>query len=173
MSNVRHIMLDIETTGTSVQAPILQIAGAIMIEGHAEPFINVRVDRHAQLTYASEDQATLDWWKRQPEEIRIAVFSGTTHIQDALIALARIITKEDIVITQGPHFDIAILSYHMREWHIEQPWHYRNIRDLRQMRAQFNGRTTKHAGAHDAMDDAMQQMEDFIELVSRHPNALL
>ena len=173
MSNVRHIMLDIETTGTSVQAPILQIAGAIMTEGQAEPFIKVRVDRRGQESYVQEDQATLDWWKTQPEEIRIAAFSGIMHIQDALTELARIITKNDIVITQGPHFDIAILSYHMRMWRIDQPWHYRNIRDLRQMRAQFNGRTTKHAGAHDAVDDSMQQMEDFIELASRHPNALL
>ena len=88
---MRHIVLDIETLSSFENAVVLQITAAMLpnieeIESENDlfkemPFINLKLEAASQLKRGRHvSKSTLEWWKSQGEEAKIAAFYP--HVTD-------------------------------------------------------------------------------------------
>lgn len=159
------LMVDIETMGTGHNAPILSI-GAVEFNPHTE---EMGAEFYVRATLASQrerpiDADTLEWWLKQGEAARGALFEGQRlTLQNALRefkAFAHESTASQLW-SNGPTFDEDILRHAFLGACLDFPFKYRDSRCCR---------TAKHFGAvarahqgnkpavkHDALEDAKAQ----------------
>ena len=164
-TKVRRLHIDTETLGISPGSVILQIA----VASEDGMIFEVRISKEsclaAGLTY---DAATLDWWDKQDPVVRARVFSGKDSLALALFKFNEFLIdyRRHIdphlpieVWMNSPSFDSEkILKPALEAYGIQVPWKYYEERDFRTAQAIFGG-YTKPAGAHDALVDAVAQME--------------
>jgi hypothetical protein len=130
------LMIDIETLGVVPEANISTIAAQLF-----DPFADgYTEDDHFYSRISPESQpnrivseSTLDWWAKQPKEAKEEAFGDADRIdlKVALEKLAKLIWRSDHVWSQGPTFDMNILENAYREYDINFPWDFWNIRDSR------------------------------------------
>lgn len=184
----RHVMVDLETLGTSNRAAIIQIGACIFdpdkfgVGSKTIPTTTIVSSVQYNVTAQSSillgdgvvDQSTIDWWRGQDEEARLKVFASeepAISIVEALSSLKSFIGEccpsgVDGYWSHGSNFDIEILNgYYSRMAGIEF-CPFRLIRDTRTL---FD--VAKSAGwvrgdrdpslvAHVAVDDAIGQALD-------------
>ena len=172
MSQV-HVMIDLETLGTRPGDALLSI-GAVKFAQKDDPIIekfyiaiNPESCKEAGLR---AQKSTLDWWDKQSEEARSAAFSGTMSLEHALIKLAMWMPPMDnaVVWGNGANFDNALLAAAYRAVKADTPWHFWNDRCYRTIRAMFGPKDRKkNVGvAHNALDDAVTQALDLVEIAA-------
>lgn len=137
-------MLDIETLDNKQTSVIVSI-GAVVFdfekEGTEEEFyqrIDIDSCLNAGLTVGG---GTIEWWLKQNETARLEIGKDKYLLPDVLLNFSAFING--IIFTNGgkqsnvnvwgnpASFDIGIVSNAYTQCHIDQPWHYRNERDLR------------------------------------------
>jgi exodeoxyribonuclease VIII len=115
--------------------------------------------------------STIAWWLQQPEAARMEMVRADTamHLAEALIVLKRWLeavsggnSKELFVWGHGATFDISLLEDAYRRCKLPVPWHYRNVRDLRTLRALAPPdlvltAPSAEGNLHVAVDDAIMQ----------------
>lgn len=166
---MKHLMIDLETLGTSPGAPVLSIGACYFAPetGEIGEKFHQRIDAEDALRYAKMSGGTFKWWLRQSEEARRKV------TQDAGLALpafeafdqfCRLHGTRDLrPWGNGASFDITILDVSFpRILNREAPWAFWNVRDVRTIKelgeVAGNNWTEKLQGtAHDALDDAIFQ----------------
>lgn len=172
-----HVMIDIETLGTSPNAVILQIgAVAFNTAGMDSEGINYNVSVLDQLAINSSiDSGTIGWWfdTVTPDARRsVLIRENIVSLADALDNVNAYITKcfgsdkpkkSNKVWANSPSFDLVILRNAMQACGIEPAWKYYQEADVRTLRyicdEQLNVNTVdKYVGvAHNAVDDAHNQ----------------
>lgn len=169
-----HIVVDLETMGTSANAPITAIGAAAVFTvggkwGDYDEFYRV-VDLNSTLALpgAKIDADTIYWWLGQSEEARRALTEDRVHIVDALSAFRDWVASfgEDhkYVWGYGSSFDCTILRQTALAAGREElfPFEYWDERDLRTMFAMFpevkNKEKFPFKGAqHNALEDAVHE----------------
>lgn len=164
-----HLMIDLETLGTSPGAPVLSI-GACFFDpstGEIGDKFHQRIDAEDALRYARMSGSTFKWWLKQSDAARMRI------VQDAGLAAPAFEAFEAFAKQHGTRnlrpwgngasFDITILDVSFqRILNRECPWAFWNVRDCRTIKelgeAAGHHWTEKLEGtAHDALDDAVFQ----------------
>lgn len=173
-----HVMVDIETLGTSERAVVLSI-GAVKfdlnqvwsVERLQKDTLYCVLDlEHQNLLKREIDPETVAWWMRQSEEAKEVFRSTQTSIDDSLTALSNFVKSPDAheVWANSPSFDCKILSNLNAE--IEKS-KYPSVAELFDFRLERDFRTVlalaKNKGfkvewpegstGHNALSDAVSQ----------------
>lgn len=166
-----HIMIDIETLSTRMDATILSIGAVRFTADEIKPYTfhrtisidsNLAVKRHI-------DGDTLGWWMKQSEAARAAAFGGVdaSHLPAVLHSFAVWLggaagpdNEEVYLWGNGANFDISILQSAYEAIGVPVPWNFRNVRCLRTIRALAGASyiARPEVGVmHNALDDAQAQ----------------
>ena len=160
-------MVDIETLGVKVTAPILSI-GAVYFDpqtGELGETFEADVRLESSISWGAKPEAgTIRWWAQQGINAQKAL-EGTTVLSSALDSFARYIVYDDAQIWgNGASFDLGILSYNYNIVNISRPWRFYNERDVRTIveLGQTIGIDPKNdqifeGVPHNALDDAIHQ----------------
>ena len=132
-----HAMIDLETLSTNPDAVILTVGGVKFNPyNQVEPAQGMyfRVDVDSQTARGRDVmQDTIDWWSKQPEEIREEALGDKDRI--SLDEMIKNINKWAVGVAvfwwQGPWFDYAILQNLYKQLGHPVPWQYWQIRDSR------------------------------------------
>jgi exodeoxyribonuclease VIII len=135
-----NVMLDLETMGTSSNAPIVAI-GAVFFdikEGTTTgPTFYRIIDLESSAKYSQLDPATIKWWMKQSDDAR-SIFNDHNAIifEEALMSFWNwLATHTDLKKVQiwgnGSGFDNAILNDGYQNLGHEAPWKHWNDRDVR------------------------------------------
>ncbi len=160
-----HVMLDLETLGTSDDCVVLT-CGCVKFDPfdfEKEPdqplYIRINVEEQTE-SGRIVDPNTVDWWGKQSqaaqdeamgEDGRISMGEFTTQVN-------RYVVGADKIWAQGPLFDIMILNHMYKQLGKPQPWQYWQIRDSRTVFDMGDDSAkTMNGNAHNALSDAFCQ----------------
>lgn len=131
---MNHVMIDLETLGVTPQAPVVAIGGCRFSPdtGEISPLnLYVKVDVEDALRGRTLSPSTFKWWMQQSDAARQEVVNGTAAMAEALAMLTDFCTPETIVWGNGATFDISILEDLYRQYMMDLPWKFYNVRDVR------------------------------------------
>lgn len=165
-----HFMIDLETLGTTPQAPILSI-GAVAFDpdtGQMDEGCDVTVDLASAMEGRHPDAGTIQWWLSQEATAQTAAFSGKASLSLALDILRAYLHAQcnergdRVVWGNGATFDISMLEDAYRQYRKGIPWDFWNVRDVRTITDLCRGFISKRdfafeGTAHCALDDARYQ----------------
>lgn len=160
-----HIMIDLETLGTTADAAILSI-GAVRFDletgvVNAQPFYQVVSFESQPNRVLSRD--TLVWWMQQdPKAAAVFTHQPKFELADVLRNFAAWVGGMGgaHAWSNGADFDLPMLTHAFDQCGIKQPWPvyngrcYRTYKNLPGARAVKIERTGEH---HNALDDAISQ----------------
>lgn len=180
---MKHIMVDIETLSTAVNAAVLSIgavefdpmSGKIEREFYHELDLSEQANRHI-------DVNTMQWWVKQclvntdNIELLTKPNSHKDNIDFVLVRLGAFIVGNDthyVKRAEGyekialwacdPDFDIAILADLYKEHNLILPWKYSEPKSVRTVRmlTQIAGiDVPQEAISHNALDDCIRQAKE-------------
>jgi exodeoxyribonuclease VIII len=184
----RHIMLDIETLGTSTNAPVISI-GAVAFYPHdlsigqAKQW-NINDIEHQIKLGRAFDFATIKWWLNQSKEAIDKTFNSKNAIttKEALNGLSQFCLTDDggnvwgannvYIWGNGNMFDNVIMRSLYKDFNLDYPTSFRNDLDFRTIKWLFKDKQFPQINdvgtGHNAVDDAMWQVKkinQFLELV--------
>ena len=168
-----NVMLDLETMGTSQDAPIVAI-GAVFFDletGMTGGDFYQVIDLESSGSYSTIDPATVKWWMKQNHEAR-KIFNDPDagDLLDALVFFEEWLTQDGDqdklqIWGNGAGFDNVILANAYQSLGSKAPWKHWNNRDVRTMvslgRDLLNFDPKKdmpfQGEKHNALDDAKHQ----------------
>lgn len=178
---MNHIMLDLETLGTTPGCVIVSI-GAVAFDPFAEKLDDVLLDDGFHTVINKEscmeallhvDAETARWWAGQGDEARkvlqLASAPDAPPLVDALDSLVGYVSthgnpSKALVWGNGADFDNPILTVAARHANIKLPWQwgnrcYRTVKNLFEfMQPDFVApKLTRLGTHHNALDDAKSQ----------------
>ena len=159
-----HVMLDIETMGTSSYAAIVSI-GAVKFTMSDYTWGGVFYQR---VSLASSmraglrvDADTINWWLRQSQEAREAITPrAAVDLDEALLGFSQWYGEDDSIPIwgNGATFDNVILANAYKATGLDQPWSYKADRCFRTLRSLApDVPRPEHGVEHNALDDAIAQ----------------
>ena len=160
------LMIDLETLGTSSDAPIVSI-GAVFFDLETKklgPTFEARFDLDEQFKVGRlPDASTIAWWVSQGADAR-ALFSAKKKptpcivVLEALSKFVKQYTKVKVW-GNGSSFDISMLESLYKDFEVDQPWLFYNVMDLRTFKrfCTDGSKIVVDGVAHDALDDAKAQ----------------
>lgn len=177
-----HLMIDIETLGTTPDALILTVAAQSFDpvgDGYYNQSYYARVDFDSQIDRKIED-GTLQWWATQNSMAREEAFSEADRkpLDQVLDELGKLIWQSSAIWANGPTFDMTILEHAYKSYKKPLPWQYYRVRDARtvymlrpETSALTNARVTptNRPASHHALDDCCRQI-DLLQQTLRHLN---
>lgn len=124
-----HVMIDLETMGTSPTAAIVSI-GAVCFDPVAgtvdeDDTFYRRVDLQNAVRHGGTmDASTVLWWLGQPEDARMEIVQGGMLLPGALRDLTSWYTvhRPEAVWSHGKEFDLTILEGAMQRLGVICPW---------------------------------------------------
>jgi hypothetical protein len=130
---MNHVMLDLETLGTTADAVVLSI-GAVRFDPSSDRlgdrpedkfYGSVSIDSQLQLGRRIQED-TLLWWIQQSPEARQVFFEPKKTLEAVLLDLAdwiSVIPEANLEVWAKPaKFDIAILEHAYQQHDIDVPW---------------------------------------------------
>ena len=160
-----HATIDIETLGTSPDTVVLTIGGIkfdpMEDDGlHSQFYYRLDADEQIEMG-RTVDEKTLEWWEKQPEEIRKEAMDPEDRIsvEETLKALNKWLVGVDKIWCQGPVFDICILENLYKQIGLHHNWPFYIIRDSRTLFSLMDKDPRKEIdfAAHNALADAIVQ----------------
>jgi len=155
----RHIMLDIETLGTNVGAPILSLGAvrftlddvpplfkpdmntarkSFLMGGNTDTdsfYRNISLTSNMRADLIEITQGSVDFWLQQPDETRLALLEHRVPLKDALSDFWKWVDAEEYegIWAHGTTFDMPLLqeAYIATYNQDRVPWRYRSVRDTR------------------------------------------
>jgi hypothetical protein len=168
-----HIMLDLETLGTTPGCAILSI-GAVKFnhERLLGEFDEVIEPQSAQASGLRIDGDTVLWWMSKSDAARKAITGGNRkHIFVVLEAFAKWVNfpaDRTYLWGHGADFDNVILDAAYRATKIVRPWGKYNNRCFRTLKAMHPEIQMTYKGvAHNALDDAKNQARHVCRIYRR------
>lgn len=169
MSELRDLMVDIETMGNTPGAVILSI-GAVEFD-ILSGITGRRFHRHIKMDSSLAkgfhvDGSTVMWWMQQSDEARAKICGEVerVNIETALQEFAKFVREiaPERIWGNGVRFDLGLLEAAYRKFYEPVPWSFRGERDVRTLLAFVPNvkETIKMKGTmHDAIDDCLYQIE--------------
>lgn len=164
----KHVMLDLETLGTSPGSVILSIGAVRFDENGLGDTFHKHIDPEDCLKLGmTVDASTIFWWMAQSEEARNNLLvAGKYLLMQTLYAFSSWFAGSEYLWGNGAAFDNALLSAAYRSVDISFPWEFWNDRCFRTVRAE-----NPHVSApefegvkHNALDDACHQARHLIKI---------
>lgn len=166
-------MIDLETLGTSMTAPILEIGAVRFDKREVLSEFNVHVDPDSCFMMgARADGDTIKWWLQQSEAARKNAVQPGEPISAALNKFLSWVGANDqpeSVWSHGANFDIPLIDQWLRRCRLAAPWKFWTARDTRTLYEFVGFRPQTKVVAHEAVADARQQALDVIEAWKRSP----
>ena len=170
MTTKRHIMIDIETLGTFMNAPVVTIGACFFdpVSGEIGQTFYERIDIAEAMKYGTADPETLRWWLKQDPAAQAELAKAGKPADEVLNALSAFYStsQDGLVWGNGPTFDITMLEYqYNRVLKQKAPWPFWNVRDVRTVVDLAEGIVKKPPAwsrkdtAHNALDDCIFQVE--------------
>lgn len=166
---MKHLMIDLETMGTAVNAPVVAI-GAVFFDpetGDLGKTFDLAIDLSDAIDWGKASGSTIKWWMAQGDEARAKVVRGTVQAQKAFAEFLAFCSSCDSKhLTpwgNGATFDISILDYAIPKITGKpMPWRFWNVRDCRTILALADGIVPAYPADrqgvhHTALDDAIHQ----------------
>lgn len=165
---MKHVMLDIETLGTSPGSVITSI-GAVRFDHRTvgDP-LQISVDIESSINAGlGVDGSTLAWWLSQSDTTRRQFALPSLPIATALDLFARWIDKDDFVWGNGVDFDNVLLSAAYEKCGRKLPWRWSRNRCYRTLKNLYPEVALNREGEHHvAQDDAVSQAKHAAECMS-------
>ena len=170
-----HLVIDLETLGTSVDSAILQIGAVGFSLFHEETchFNEVISLQSNLLSDRTVNESTLKWHINQNNKN----FLELLNCENALTLYAALSNLEYFMIDKfncdevfvwgnGPDFDNAILADAFSEFSLNLPWDFRNNRCYRTLKHLCpSSGERKMNKEHDALKDAIETSQHIKELL--------
>lgn len=139
----KHIMVDIETMGSSDIAAILSI-GAVSFnydnkDNWKEFYHTISLEdnfRHQRIV----ESATLEWWLMQSTKAREELISIENrkpyyYVMNDFIKFVKDNTsKKSTIWANGTNFDLRLLDSAFKDFDMKRPWSYKQEMDMRTIR---------------------------------------
>lgn len=159
---MKDVMIDLETLGTTPDAPIIAIGAVYFCRktGALGDRFEATVDFNSACKGRRADPSTIKWWLGQSDAARKAVVRGDQGMECALKGLAAFIRPGSRPWGNGATFDISMLEHAFRQYKLECPWKFWDVRDCRTVEdlAPVSRRSIRREGTHhSALDDAIHQ----------------
>lgn len=164
-----HIMIDLETMGTSPNAPIISI-GAVLFDAKdvIYCFYEVVDLKSAVKAGAVMDPSTVIWWMEQSDEARGALTGRGRAISEVLAEFSGWLAGVPElagVWGNGAAFDNVILAEAYKRLDMEMPWPFWTDKCYRTVKNMYSGVEIKRVGTHhNALSDAETQAEHLIRI---------
>lgn len=162
---MKHIMIDLETLGTTADAVILSI-GAVKFDlatGKIDDngfYRSVSVDSNLE-TKRRISEDTLIWWLEQTPAAQKVFHEAKEHLSDALVELSDWVGTDNYEMwSNGADFDLPMLAHAYTQHSIEIPWKFWNSRCFRTYKNLPGAKGIKGAEPgvkHNALFDAYNQ----------------
>ena len=157
---MNHLMIDIETLGITPQAPVFSI-GAVLFEIETGEIVNTFrafIDLNEAMMGRRPDGDTIKWWMEQSPEAQREMGGH----QSMRMALTRLCDFSNVPIdgvwSNGSCFDIVILEDLFRQYEMDAPWKFHQIKDMRTIKFLAPECPVEREGTHhSAIDDAIYQ----------------
>lgn len=174
------LMIDTETAGKGDHGALLSI-GAVFYDLNTCT-LGPTFYRTIHLATAVRDGGQLDpstfmWWLGQSQEARDAVRFGGVDIRNALADFSGFVAEHGDVKTVRPYgnsarFDLAKIDNAYKGADVKTPWYWANERCFRTVRNMYPAvkytPAEKGAGAHNALEDAIFQVEHLFKIKNRN-----
>lgn len=169
MSNFNHIMVDLETLGTTPGGVILSL-GAVQFDietGKTGSTFYKKIALADSLAAGlTVDAATLQWWMLQSEPAKKELFDGAEEIKNVMYDFADFVDQPDQPVYlwgNSARFDLGLLEAAYVKLRIPIPWKFRNERCLRTLvslapHIKQNFKWDSTLTAHNALHDCYQQI---------------
>ena len=170
MTTKRHIMIDLETLGTFMNAPVITIGACFFnpMTGEIGDTFYERIDIAEAMKYGRADPETLRWWLTQNPDAQKELAKKGNPAAEVLEAFKAFYKKsqDGQVWGNGPTFDITMLDYQFdRVLGEKAPWPFWNVRCVRTVVEMAEGivkrpaHYTRKDVVHSALDDCIFQVE--------------
>ncbi len=133
-ARAKHLVVDIETLGLSVPAPILSI-GMVLLDcsgGFPAKLTTWTLKVDPKTCVGEPEEKTMQWWAQQSEAARQEAFEGTPDADPfgefLKIALAH---RPDYYWGKSHDFDFGHLGAQLAHLGKKLPWNYWRLRDIR------------------------------------------
>lgn len=169
MTTKRNLMIDLETLGTFMNAPVVTIGACFFdpVTGEIGDKFYRKIDMADAMKFGTVDPETLRWWLKQDPAAQKELTSGDSKLSTVLNDLTAFYNSgtDAAVFGNGPTFDVTILDY--AYWKClgqKAPWPFWNVRDVRTVVQLAEGLVKKPAAftkggvAHNALDDCIFQV---------------
>jgi hypothetical protein len=162
-----HVMIDIETLGTSVDSAIIQI-GAMRFNMYPDPYAEIgcfsriiSLDSNTALG-RKVDQGTLNWWLDTDHTLFRRMLKSGSPLGEVLSRLSWFLMESHYVAVwaNGTDFDIAVLKHAYKQClNTNPPWAYNAVRDCRTIYKLYGHLVERcdNGTKHDALDDCRNQ----------------
>ena len=171
---IKHMMIDLETLGTSNDAAIASIGYCVFDETGINLMGGRVVNLFSSIVVGGGvvDEDTIEWWRKQSSEAILPLSEGDPiDISSALEQMFITFEKNmcECVWAKGPTFDITIVERYARRLDLRIPWKYNNHRDYRTLintAVAIGWERPEKEVSHIAPFDASDQAEDVISAFS-------
>jgi 3'-5' exoribonuclease-like protein len=167
-----HIMLDLETLGTTPGSIIVSIGAVSMdfVDGRIVDTFYRNIDAvNAQSHGLTIDAATVSWWLQQSEHARTRLADAPVRLPTALLDFSTWLGGAcETLWGDGSDFDNVLLKAAYNACNLPLPWTYRASRDYRTIKNLFPDpalRPPDNAHGHDALADATWQGQHLINIL--------
>lgn len=161
-----HVMVDIETMGTSPNAPVLSI-GAVIFDNNelgAEFYSECSI-KSAFNRGSKPDPDTIAFWMKQEDGPRKKLANASGKNFDMLKGFVDFFPENATFWGNGAAFDNVLLREALRREGFDAPWMFWNDRCYRTVKSMFADVKIKRLGDHhNALDDAKSQALHLIEI---------
>lgn len=172
---MRHLMLDIETLGTSPGCVVLSI-GAVEfgLQGNITGKFHSHLDTSDQTQKGLHiDAKTVEWWLDQDKVAQEALLSAERfHPKHVIEAFIDTFAWENIQVwANGASFDFPIIKALFEAYDFKLPWPYYSEMDFRTVKNMvgknnFNRLRVRPTLAHDALSDAEAQAMTLVNIIN-------
>jgi len=155
-----HLMIDIETLGTTPGSSILSL-GALLFDPHSttapeRTFYLEFCRESCQSLGLHEEPETLAWWEEQNQPMPQGIFPITDGLNAFLLWISNAGCNINGVWANSPSFDIVLLTHALRLMRREWPLKYSLERDVRTIRNLILPGVQLH-NTHNALQDCYHQ----------------
>jgi DNA polymerase III epsilon subunit-like protein len=165
---MKHIMLDLETMGTSGKAAITSIGAVYFSKDGLEEEFSRTIDLQSCVGMGLEISiSTVEWWMKQSEEARKALFINRAPLRDVLDSFSTFCSSSAAIWGNGSDFDNVILTSAYKAIGKEIPWKYYNNRCFRTLKNLYPEiEPPARVGAHNSLEDAKYQALHAISILN-------
>lgn len=171
-----HIVVDIETLGTKVNSPMIELGAVVVRNQLIVDSLNVAISLDSNIDHGMTgiDKSTLVWWLSKGSTLGDILCTPSITVDEGCKKLASLVYKYRtasqpnglFLWSRGTNFDFPVLEYAMNQCKIKVPWKYWDLRDIRTIDdSMFIGDFVSISNDHRAYNDATNEAMILIKAI--------